>query len=51
MTKQVKKVPAIVMSRIVGYISPLHLWNAGKKMEFEDRRTYSWRKAVDKANA
>ena len=29
-----------VYSRIVGYISPLSLWNDGKKEEYLDRKVY-----------
>jgi len=37
---KVKRIPCLVMSRVVGYISPLHLWNDGKQQEFKDRKTY-----------
>jgi ribonucleoside-triphosphate reductase (formate) len=29
-----------VYSRIVGYIRPIQQWNAGKRTEFDDRKTY-----------
>lgn len=32
-----------VYSRIVGYIRPIQQWNAGKRAEFEDRKTYKMR--------
>lgn len=31
-----------VYSRVVGYLSPVHRWNDGKKSEFIDRRTYNF---------
>lgn len=34
------KVPCLVMSRIVGYYAPLHLWNKGKISEWKDRKVY-----------
>lgn len=45
-----KKVECIVMSRVVGYLSPVKFWHAGKKAEFNDRKTYSFRKAVEHAS-
>jgi anaerobic ribonucleoside-triphosphate reductase len=30
-----------VYSRVVGYLSPVGRWNAGKKQEFGDRKTFS----------
>lgn len=38
--KKKKRVPCIVMTRVVGYISAVHLWNDGKAQEFKDRKTY-----------
>lgn len=35
-----RKIPCIVMSRVVGYISPVRNWHDAKKLEFEQRRTY-----------
>jgi anaerobic ribonucleoside-triphosphate reductase len=29
-----------VYSRVVGYLSPVHRWNNGKKAEFDDRKTF-----------
>ena len=29
-----------VYSRVVGYLSPVELWNKGKVEEWEDRKTY-----------
>jgi ribonucleoside-triphosphate reductase len=29
-----------VYSRVVGYLSPVSVWNKGKSEEFEDRQTY-----------
>lgn len=40
------KVPTLVFSRIVGYLTPVDGWNDGKKQEFADRRVY----AVDTNN-
>jgi hypothetical protein len=31
------RVPTLVYSRIVGYMTPVQLWNAGKRQEFRDR--------------
>ncbi|MBI5077340.1 hypothetical protein HZB94_03080 [Candidatus Falkowbacteria bacterium] len=31
-----------VYSRVVGYLSPVHRWNDGKKSEFTDRRTFNF---------
>ena len=30
-----------VYSRVVGYLSPVHRWSAGKKSEFEDRKVFN----------
>ena len=27
-------------SRVVGYLSPVRLWNPGKKQEFKDRKVF-----------
>jgi len=29
-----------VYTRVVGYLSPISRWNAGKRAEFEDRLTF-----------
>ncbi len=29
-----------VYSRVVGYLSPVSVWNKGKKEEFKDRKIY-----------
>ena len=34
------RVPCLVYSRIVGYLTPVGNWNAGKQQEFEDRVTF-----------
>lgn len=44
-----KHIPCIVMSRVVGFLSPVFLWNEGKKQEWKERKTYSWGKAVEHA--
>ena len=33
--------PVAVYSRMVGYMRPIHMWNDGKKQEFEDRTEYT----------
>ena len=33
-----KKIPAEVYSRVVGYFRPVNQWNEGKRAEFSDRR-------------
>jgi anaerobic ribonucleoside-triphosphate reductase len=38
--KSVKKVPCEVYSRVVGYLRPVKNWNAGKKQEFKERKTF-----------
>lgn len=35
-----------VYSRIVGYIRPIQQWNAGKRAEWDDRKTYNFANAV-----
>lgn len=35
-----KRIRCEVYSRIVGYIRPIQNWNAGKRQEFYDRKTY-----------
>ncbi len=35
------KVPCEVYSRIVGYLRPVQNWNAGKKEEFKERKTFT----------
>lgn len=34
------RVPCEVYSRVVGYLRPVRNWNAGKKQEFEERKTF-----------
>ena len=34
------KVPCLVFSRIVGYLTPVDGWNRGKQQEFADRKTF-----------
>ena len=38
--KTKKRIPCLTYSRVVGYLSPIHLWNDGKRQEWKDRRTY-----------
>ena len=40
-----------VYSRIVGYLRPLQSWNLGKQEEFNERKTFSAEKALEKASA
>jgi hypothetical protein len=37
------RVPCLVYSRIVGYLTPTAGWNAGKAQEFIDRRAFEVR--------
>lgn len=37
-----------VYSRIVGYIRPIQQWNAGKRAEFDDRKTFSMKLKSEK---
>jgi len=37
-----------VYSRIVGYFRPVNNWNAGKKQEFTERKTFVENKALEK---
>lgn len=37
-----------VYSRVVGYYRPVQQWNIGKSQEFEERKTYSEKKAIIK---
>ena len=51
---ETRKVPCLVMSRVVGYLSVVrngerYHWHAGKAAEWEDRRTYNVGKAVTRA--
>ena len=38
--KTSKKVPCEVYSRVVGYLRPVKNWNAGKRQEFKERKTF-----------
>lgn len=35
-----RRIPCEVYSRIVGYMTPVNLWNKGKQEEFTDRVVY-----------
>ncbi|MFW6270980.1 MAG: anaerobic ribonucleoside-triphosphate reductase [Bacillota bacterium] len=35
-----ERFPVEVYSRVVGYLSPVSVWNAGKKEEFADRKMF-----------
>jgi len=39
-----------VYSRVVGYLRPVQSWNNGKKAEFEDRKPFSEKKALEKCD-
>lgn len=36
----VRRMPCEVYSRIVGYVTPVGLWNRGKQQEFRERVVY-----------
>jgi anaerobic ribonucleoside-triphosphate reductase len=36
----IRKIPAEVYSRVVGYFRPVSQWNDGKKEEFKERKSY-----------
>jgi len=38
-----RKVPAEVYSRCVGYYRPVNQWNPGKQQEFRERKEYKLR--------
>ena len=38
--KKIKRQKCDVYSRIVGYLSPVRLWNQSKKSEFADRKVF-----------
>ena len=38
--KKIMRQPVECYSRVVGYLSPVHRWNNGKKEEFHDRLNY-----------
>ncbi len=40
-TKEQKRQPCEVYSRVVGYIRPVSQWNDGKQSEFRDRVEYN----------
>ncbi|MBI5700393.1 hypothetical protein HZC34_00895 [Candidatus Saganbacteria bacterium] len=48
MKDQEKKcsLPTEVYSRVVGYFRPVQNWNAGKKEEFKNRKTYDPKKSA-----
>ena len=39
-----------VYSRIVGYLRPVQNWNEGKKEEFNERKTFDGKKALEKCD-
>lgn len=36
-----KRTSCEIYSRVVGFYSPLSMWNRGKKEEFKDRKNYN----------
>ena len=38
--QQQKRIPCLVYSRVVGYLTPVSQWNIGKKVEWDERKTY-----------
>ena len=42
-----KRVPCNVYSRIVGYLTDVRDWNAGKRQEFRDRKPYVVKEDAD----
>lgn len=47
-TEKVIKVPCSIYSRVVGYLTPVQNWNAGKRQEFVDRRVFRVPQREDK---
>ncbi len=39
-TKEQKRQPCEIYSRVVGYLRPVSQWNDGKQAEFDDRKEY-----------
>ncbi|MEM0360598.1 MAG: anaerobic ribonucleoside-triphosphate reductase [Candidatus Diapherotrites archaeon] len=37
-----------VYSRVVGYYRPVQQWNIGKAQEFEERKTFSEKKCLER---
>ena len=42
----VLKVPCLVMSRVVGYLTPVDNWHRSKQQEFKDRKVFDIHKAL-----
>ena len=36
-----KKIPAEIYSRVVGYFRPVQQWNKGKQAEYAERKEYA----------
>ena len=45
---ETRKVCCTVWSRVVGYYSPVNLWNVGKTQEWKERKTYDVNKSLNK---
>jgi len=41
MSEEVLKVPCMVYSRVVGFLTPVQFWNDGKKAEYADRKVFA----------
>jgi hypothetical protein len=39
-SKKLERQKCEIYSRVVGYLSPIHRWNKGKRAEFDDRKEY-----------
>lgn len=39
-SKEIKRQPCEIYSRVVGYLRPVSQWNDGKQSEFAERKTY-----------
>lgn len=40
-SKEMQRQKCEIYSRVVGYLSPVQRWNAGKKSEFGDRKVFN----------
>lgn len=38
-----------IYTRVVGFLSPVSQWNAGKKAEYQDRETYNYELVPEKS--
>ena len=42
-----RRIPCLVYSRIVGYLTPVQFWHDAKRQEFEERVMYDVRNVTD----